>query len=87
MEQPIRTNPTMHRCACRLIHEGTMTMMNPDDGTTFEMPRPLDICGAIAANPDSPLCQECIYAGHEDLPHVPYADVIRERQPGGMRHP
>ena len=63
IEAPRREGGHVHRCLCRLIYK--------------EQPDRVDACGAVATNPDSPLCDPCVDAGHLDLPHIPYTDVIR----------
>jgi len=32
-------------------------------------------CQQVFTDPDSPLCGPCTEAGHEHMPHMPYAEV------------
>lgn len=70
---PEREMMVLHACMCALTnHAGTVT----------------DRCCAWVENPDSPLCNMCVSSGHDDLPHVPYSDVVRERaRPGEGKGP
>lgn len=67
IEPPVRDVQTTHRCACVLVYPRE-TQQNA--------------CFAMIANPDSPMCDTCIQSGHEDLPRVPYGQVVAERARG-----
>lgn len=66
-EQPLREEQVRHRCLCVLIH-------TTDNGRARR-----DDCGSFVANPELPLCWECAQSEHDQMPHVPYTDVLRER--------
>jgi hypothetical protein len=67
-EQPVREERVLHRCLCVLLHP---VQDSPD---TWR-----DECCAFVGNPESPLCWGCAQSEHDQMPHVPYPDVLRER--------
>jgi hypothetical protein len=70
IDPPRRDEEHRHPCFCVLTY--------PDK------PEARAECRGTAFDPDSPLCHACVEAGHDALPHLPYAEVMRDRDVAGL---
>lgn len=66
IDPPRRDEEHRHKCFCVLTSDAYGNPLRAE-------------CQAIASDPDSPLCHACVTAGHDALPHLPYQEVMRER--------
>ena len=74
MVAPERAVAVRRLCLCVLVHSNERIV---DDEVVVREAK--DSCAVWFTDPDSPLCPDCVAAGHEDLPHVSYVEVERLR--------
>jgi hypothetical protein len=79
-----RAQKVSHRCLCVLLVEQPCNEVEvlPDGkvGIRQHIRVARDACTGWSDIPDSPLCRDCIAAGHDVQNHVPYTEVQASRQ-------